>query len=49
MDFADSVSDLYSAPVTAMMYAICSYIGPRYNDTQLQIFSTIGGEITVSQ
>ena len=33
--FFDSHSDLYSALVSAVMYAISCYIGPCYNSTQL--------------
>ena len=35
MYFVDSNSDLYSASVTAVMYVISCYTGPRYNGTQL--------------
>ena len=37
LDFLDSHSDLYSALVSAVMYAISCYIGPRYNSTQMYI------------
>ena len=37
LSFADSPSDLYSAPSTALIYAISCYIEPRCNDTQLFI------------
>ena len=35
MYFVDSNSDLYFASVTAVMFAISSYIGPCYNGTWL--------------
>ena len=37
VSFVVSISDLYCAPVTAVMYAISYYIGPRYNGTQLYL------------
>ena len=35
VSFGDPISDLYSVSVTAVMYDIPSYIGPRYNDIRL--------------
>ena len=35
MSFVDSISDLYSAPITAVMSVTSCYIGPRYNGTRL--------------
>ena len=35
VSFVGSAPDWYSASVPAMMYAICWYIGPRYNATRL--------------
>ena len=35
--FVGSDPDLYSASVTAVMYAILCYIGPHYNGSQLYI------------
>ena len=40
MYFVDSNCDLYSASVTALMYVIPCYIGRRYNDTRLYVFSS---------
>ena len=39
VSFVDSISDLYSAPVTAVIYVISCYIRPRYNGTQLYMYS----------
>ena len=35
--FLDLISDLYSAPITAVIYAISCYIGPCCNGTQLYV------------
>ena len=35
VSFVDSVSDWFSACVLSIIYAICYYIGPRYNGTRL--------------
>ena len=35
LSFVDSNSDLYLTSVTALLFAISCYIGPRYNGTQL--------------
>ena len=35
MYFVSSKFDLYSAPVSAVMYIISCYIGPSYNSTRL--------------
>ena len=35
VSFGDPISDLYSVSVTAVMYEIPGYIGPRYNDIRL--------------
>ena len=34
MSFVDSISDLCSAPATAVIYAISCYTGPNHNGTQ---------------
>ena len=35
------VSDIYSASVTRIMYAVSHYIGPRHNGTRLYLFSSV--------
>ena len=37
VSFVDWICDSYSAPVTAVIYAISCDIGPRYNGTQLYL------------
>ena len=41
LSFVGSYSDLYSASVTAAMYAISCYIVPHYNGTWLQVLCQI--------